>query len=492
MRAHHGDCCATAPHSSKCKLLKMLAHLGEYRLAPAHARFFGNVAIRTPITALITATTSWPLSARLAMRLIVHGCSVAALCPRGHVLNQVSGIGAVHSYSSLDSMAALENTIASVRPNIVIPCDDRAVWQLHELHETRPQFRRLIETSLGASEHYRTVRSRSGVIEIAGQMGVRVPETGQIRSQEEIRDWISALPGPSVLKLDGTWGGSGVEIIRSVEEGLAVWRKFTEPEPVGLAWKRWLINRDPLAFWRGGVPAVSMQRFIPGEPANAMVACWQGEVLGMISVEVLCTQGATGSSTIVRVIRNGEMAEAARSLARGLRLSGFYGLDFILDRKTAAAYLIEINPRCTQLGHLVLPDQGDLVSLICARLGACGPGRADTPIEGDTIAFFPQALAWSPNSPYLQHCHHDVPWSEPELVRELLRDPWPERRWLARAYHRLRGKKRTNPLPDAKTVLRLAAVHGLSAAGLEGVLGSRRLLWRGLRRLRSGGGELRR
>jgi hypothetical protein len=36
------------------------------------------------------------------------------------------------------------------------------------------------------------------------------------------------------------------------------------------------------------------------------------------------------------------------------------------------------------------------------------------------IALFPDEIVRSPSSEYLQSCHHDVPWSEPILVRSVL------------------------------------------------------------------------
>jgi hypothetical protein len=417
---------------------------------------------RSPV-ALITATTPWPLSARLAVRMIAHGCAVEALCPRGHALGEVSGIGRIHRYSGRDSRAALERAIDGARPAIVMPCDDRAVWQLHELHERRPDLRALIEASIGESRSYAILRSRTGLMEMARGMGIRVPETQAIRSTDDIREWFRVSPGTAVLKLDGTWGGSGVQIVASIPEAEKTWRKFVAPESIGIAWKQWIINRDPLAFWEGkrGTRAVTIQKFVPGSNANAMLAAWQGELVGLASVEVLSSQGATGASTIVRLFHNEEIARTARTLVEGLGLSGFFGLDFILEKESKRPFLIEVNPRCTQLGHLILPGQGDLAGLLCARLGARGrPAlREELPIDRELIAFFPQALAWNPDSPHMQQCHHDVPWSEPALVRELLRDPWPERQWLSRVYHWLRGRER-HPLPSAGHFHRLAAQSG--------------------------------
>ena len=389
---------------------------------------------------LLTATTWWPLSARLAVRFIHHGCNVSALCPRGHALQQVSGVGAIYPYLGRDSAAALKRAIVTAAPDFIIPCDDRAVWQLHDLYGTEPGLRDVLGRSLGAAQHFETLRSRVRFLEVSQQLGVRVPRTASVGSEHEIQAWFTTFPGAAVMKLDGTSGGHGVEIVRNLEQALAAWRRFTKPAPIGLSWKRWIINRDPLAFWRAGkhTACVSVQEYVPGQAANAMLACWDGEVLGMVSAEVLNAQGTTGASTIVRIVQNAEIEHVARTIAQSLGLSGFFGLDFILRQESKAPFLIELNARCTQLGHLVLPEKGDLVSLICAKLGA-GPARKpDAAIQSDVVAFFPQALIWSSDSPHLATATHDVPWGEPRLLRELLLDPWPDRIWLTRLYHRFR------------------------------------------------------
>ena len=378
------------------------------------------------------------------MRWIHHGGTVCALCPRGHVLNRITGMGPVYPYHGRDPMPALERAICRAKPDIVIPCDDRAVWLLHALYEREPRHRDLIEASLGSPVHYGVVRSRTRFMAMAGQIGLRVPETYEIGSKRELQAALEKFSGTAVLKLDGTTGGQGVQIIRSAQQGLDAWRKLTRRPPPGLAWKRWLINRDPLAFWPGlrqDGATVSLQRFISGQPANAMLACWRGEVLGITTAEVLGTQGPTGASTIVRLVRNDEITDIGRAVAREFNLSGFFGLDFILEDQSRHAYLIELNARCTQLGHLPLPDQGDLAGLLCARLGSGGAQIVDKPIETDLIAFFPQAFCWEPDSAYLPQCYLDIPQTEPELVRELLRGDWPERQWLGRVYHFLRRKK---------------------------------------------------
>jgi hypothetical protein len=152
-----------------------------------------------------------------------------------------------------------------------------------------------------------------------------------------------------------------------------------------------------------------------------MLACRQGELLGLVAVEVIASQGPTGAATIVRLINHPEITEAASLLTRRLRLSGFHGLDFILEEATGSAFLIELNPRCTQLGHLILPSQGDLAGILCRGLGLQTTLPPEPEIDSDLIGFFPQAAVWNPDSPYLKLVLHDVPWTDPALVRALYR-----------------------------------------------------------------------
>lgn len=423
------------------------------------------------VIALIVATNWWPVSARLAMRLLAHGCEVVALCPRGHVLCQLTGIRSVRTYSGLNSLAALESAIRSSSPTIVIPCDDRAVWQLQELHRQLPDLRDLVARSLGDSAHFATIRSRAQLLNVAARSGIRVPETRRIATPNDIADWFSNVSGTSVLKMDGTWGGRGVSVVRTEDEAQSAWRKFTSSQKRGSRWMRrwkdWLVYCDPLAFWND--PAfdrreVLLQRYVVGRPANSMLACWRGKLLGVVNVEALCTEQATATapSTIVRLIDHPEMTRAAEVLCTTLGLSGFHGLDFILEEGSNCAQFLELNARCTRLGHLRLPRQDDLAALLVRHIGAMPPDTDVEPIVAhEIVAFFPQVLSWNADSPYLRECYVDVPWSEPQLVAALLDDPWVYTRPLFRLYHDgLRKQK--DPPPSIPRFLRIAAETGHS------------------------------
>ena len=393
---------------------------------------------------LLCARLWWPSSARLAMAFLNHGCRVSAVCPPGHPLRYVTGIGSIYPYRGLGSLGSLKAAIRAAGPSLIVPCDDGAVWQLHELHASEPDLRPLIEHSLGAAEAYPTIRRRGEVLRVAAELGIRVPRTQTVNSVEDLKGW--CLNAPAVIKLDGTWGGEGVAIVRSQPEAIRGFRSAFGAARASVAWKRFLINRHPLALWswrKRKSASITIQEFIPGRPATTMFACWRGEVLASTTVEVLASQGATGSATVVRLLEHNEIENAARLLAHKFKLSGFHGLDFILEEGTGSACMIELNPRSTQLGHLNLSSHGDLTGVIAAKLGneTASPAAPEYPIQDSTIAFFPQAFKSNPESVYLTHAYHDVPWEEPALVRELLRDSWPNRQWLSRIYHYFRARK---------------------------------------------------
>jgi serine phosphatase RsbU (regulator of sigma subunit) len=57
---------------------------------------------------------------------------------------------------------------------------------------------------------------------------------------------------------------------------------------------------------------------------------------------------------------------------------------------TGAAYLIELNPRCTQLGHLRLPGQGDLAGVLIPNSQAKIPPLSISRSRATPTPFFPR------------------------------------------------------------------------------------------------------
>jgi len=389
---------------------------------------------------LLTDTNRWPSPARLAMGLAAAGCTVSATClTRGHPLLHTSVVRETYPYSSLRPLESLIYAIESAKPQIIVPCDDRGVLHLHELYAHAlslgapgKQLVDLLEYSLGDPASYPVVSGRCELLEIARSEGLRVPETKHVSGIADFKEWQNSHGLPWVLKGDGTFGGRGVRIAHSLPQAQTLFSEIQSMFRVGRALKRAVVNRDPFwlrPWWQGVKPAVIVQSYVVGRPANCAAFCWQGEVKALVGVEVVSSDGMLGPANIVRVIDNSEMKLAADRIARRLKLSGFFGLDFMIEEATGATYLIEMNPRCTPLSHLQLGPGRNLVEAFRAQL--LGRPQRDIPpvTEMDLIAYFPQA--WHNKSEFLPASFQDFPQGEPELVEALL-NPWPDRSFLFR------------------------------------------------------------
>jgi ATP-grasp domain len=387
---------------------------------------------------LLTDTDRRPYAARMALELANAGCEVSAICSmHGHPLLKTGVVRQVYPYSALRPLDSLIRAIEEIGPNLVIPCDDRGVRHLHELYVWAIQqgfaakgMAELIERSLGSPESYPVVSARYELLMVADEEGFRVPQTELVRELRDLEAWQATHTFPWVLKADGTWGGRGVRIVNTPEEAERFFREVSSPVRLRRVIKRMCVNRDPFWFepwWESRKPAVIVQTHVQGSPANCGVVAWKGKVLGGIGVEVVSADGLTGPASVVRVVKNSKMMCCAERIARRLNLSGFFGLDFIIEAGTGEPYLIEMNPRCTPVSHLRLGKDHDMIGALWAQLAEQPVPQIPTVTENDMIAYFPQA--WNCKSEFLQFCFQDIPQGKPDLIEEFLR-PWPERSFL--------------------------------------------------------------
>lgn len=218
---------------------------------------------------------------------------------------------------------------------------------------------------------------------------------------------------------------------------------MTEPLSTAAMLKRMLVNRDRfwVETWREhSRPELSAQEFIEGRPANCVAFCVKGQILALIAVEVVSAQSVTGPATVVQVVKNVQMSDTAQKLAAHLNLSGFYGFDFMIRDSDQRVFLVEMNPRTALPCHLRLDDGRDLVGALANHLGVATTPNPTLLSKSRAFAYFPQAWYSGVPGDLLRSVHHDVPWDEPKLVKDLVQIPWPDRGVLARASDRLRNK----------------------------------------------------
>jgi hypothetical protein len=410
----------------------------------SEASKFASHEIRTTMKPkiLVATTSRWYPTARLAIALANAGCEVDAVCPTPHPLRKTRSLRQAHVYHGLAPLISLARAIAITQPDLIVSADDLATQHLHRLHagqqrnhKTNSAICGLIEHSLGKPESFSVVSARAAFMEVAQQEGIRVPDTQVIANLNDLEKCAARIGLPIVLKADGTSGGDGVRIAGTLAEAERAFRQLHAPPLLARAAKRALIDHDKTLVWPSLLrrrPVVNAQAFVAGREATSTVFCWKGAVLANLNFEVINKASSAGHATVVRLIENPEMLAAAEGMVRRLSLSGFYGFDFMLEADTGNAYLIEINPRATQVGHLSLGPGRDLPAALYAALSGKAVQPAPKVTERDTIALFPQEWIRDPESSLLRSGYHDIPWEEPELVRDCVGNSRKQSAWYSR------------------------------------------------------------
>jgi hypothetical protein len=364
---------------------------------------------------LVAAAILWPNAVRLCRAFREVGFEVGAIALPQHPVHRSKAPDRTFQYRPKAPLASLREAIAERKPDIIVPCDDRIVSHLCALRALGDDdTSTLIETSLGLGGASGVLAKRATLGEMSGLPDVDVPRTDSVATTSDLRDWVRKFGLPAILKLDGSWGGNDVVVVRHKSEiRTALWEMRLR-QSVLRGFQRYVTKRDVEALSRPR-SAISVQSFVPGKPANATVACWRGEALAQIAVEVVELASPFGAASVVHVVDGDAMAAAARSICRQYKLSGLHGFDFIIDERSGSAKLIEINPRATQISHLNLGPGRDLVAALfealSGRLAAWRP-----PIQSADISLFPGEWRRDSLSPYLKSTFHDVPRDDPELA----------------------------------------------------------------------------
>ncbi len=378
----------------------------------------------------------------MAIALANAGFAVEAVCPSRHPLSQTRITQRIHAYHALAPLNSFAAAITTARPDLIIPGDDLATLQLHQLHQRERSNGKsgatvcaLIERSLGAPEHFPVMFARNTFMGLAEEQGVRSPKTAVITDFDDLRRWACRTGFPLVLKADGTSGGRGVRIVHTLEDAERAFRALAAPPALARAGKRALLDGD-FTLLRPSLlrvrSIVSAQSFVRGREATAAIACWNGGVLASLHFEVIRKVQALGHATVVRKIENEEMSVAAERVVRRLRLSGLHGLDFMLE-ENGKAHLIEINPRLTQIGHLTLGPRRDLPAALYAAISGETVKPAPRVTENDTITLFPQEWIRDAASPFLSSGYHDIPWQEPDLVSACILSRRKQSAWYSKS-----------------------------------------------------------
>jgi ATP-grasp domain len=370
---------------------------------------------------------------RLPATLGAMGAECAVLCPPNFYCAAPRAVG---RWFRMPPHRGLWLGIPFVRPRLeaacrdwgaelVVPLDNVSAQCLRVIATSdaaTPYLRLLLQRSLGSPSGYHAACSRSGLMQLASDIGINLPRFRISSDPALMLRHAEEWGYPVVLKAENTCGGHGVTIAQTADELRAALAELQEGSV--LRRMRRSLGRG---FWRlaglsgtTGAPPL-LQSFAAGIPAMRTVSTWQGQVLAGVSFAAEQVHPApTGPSTIVRFVENAEMEEATRRLVAGLGCSGFVSLDFMLDEPTGRAALIEINPRpigTTHLGRLFGQDPcAPLLARLAGEPAFSVPRQAS---ENRMIALFPKEIERDPRNLRrlrTDAVYHDVPYDEPAVM----------------------------------------------------------------------------
>lgn len=360
---------------------------------------------------LLVTTVLWPSAARLGGALVQLGAHVEAVFPKGHVLYFSRYLSRGYRYRPLQPLKSIAQAIEAAKPGRVIACDDRALSLLMQLHRFAP----LLEASFGPLESIAALASRAPSLAAAKAEGIKAPLTLPVENLAALDDALDVAGLPCVVKADFTWGGEGVKFVSSRSEARAAFLRLQGPPPRWKSLARAVIRSDAhfLEAVRHPRPAkIVVQARVTGRPATTVFAARAGQVTAALHMDVLSTQGATGPASIMARLDCPKMQAAAEKLAARFRLEGLHGLDFMRDA-TGEPYLIEVNPRATQICHLPLA-----ADLPAALLGVAERPSATACRQ---IALFPQLFWAGPMPPAI---YRDIPYDDPGVLKAAAGDHW--------------------------------------------------------------------
>jgi len=376
----------------------------------------------SPSVLLVSTTTHWLGTARIPRALANAGFAVALLTPPNSLAEKsrfVSKVGHLPDNATLAQWVhAFAAMVRATVPQLVLPCDDTAFRLLQMLVLSPPQglqpalqleLASLIRKSLGDPGHYRASIDKTLLPHAAEVLGVSVPAYAVVSNLAEAEAFAVDCGYPMVLKRRYGFAGQGVAIC-------------ADPSELGRAFAEFA-RADALDLERFTDTRLLAQVYVAGPVVSRSSVAWEGQELAGTTREKLTQNPAqTGPATVVRYFHQPEVARFSAALARGFGMTGFVGIEYIVDLRDGRARLLEVNRRITpgaSTGELVGVDL--CVALHAKMIGAPSTVPADVPSGFERIvARFPQEWLRDPQSRYLREYPVDAPWDDPELLEAML------------------------------------------------------------------------
>lgn len=370
--------------------------------------------------------------ARLPRAFAAAGFKVFALCPSENALSRTRFLNRHFSLADTTSARRFETRLAQVmietKPSLVVPCDEQTVACLHSLirdaqagrsRQLTPAMVDILIASIGAPEHFDDMLLKTHTLALARKIGVPIPESRSVANAREAVNEAERIGYPVYVKTSFSWAGLGATLCANAQEVVAAIDAARPRERFGFA-KRWLkkaLGRD----WYPVNSPIDVQKAIAGAPAMYNAVALGGKALAGFAG--LRHEGArsSGPSSVVWLGAHAEMEKASNAMIEAMGASGFVNFDFMIEEGTGKVYLLECNPRPSQVMHLGATVDVDLFRALARGL------RAETPVEqaprqgGQITALFPQEWLRDSASAFGYGDRLDAPTDDKPLLEFMLR-----------------------------------------------------------------------
>ncbi len=369
---------------------------------------------------------------RVIRTLHERGVSVAALCPPNHAMTQTKFLSRHFALEDVKNRWEIELALAKAmhewRPSLVIPGDERAVAFLHALLrraksgepvQVDAEALAVLFRSAGDDRHYNKLLMKNETLALARELGLRTPEGGSVSSVGEAVALAERIGFPVYLKKAFSWAGQGVVRCHGPDELARAFQSMRPPRKnPAFDYARRLLGRD----WYPTNETVDLQAAIDGTPALYSLAAWWGVKLAGYSGRKVQTTHENGPSSVIHLAAHDEMARTASEMVAATGATGFMAFDFMVERDTGHAYLIECNPRPVPCSHLGSRIGVDLPQALIDAVR--GDVRQRPPAaHAETVALFPQEWRRSPEALAAFDGFVDVPENDAALLARMMADP---------------------------------------------------------------------
>lgn len=374
-----------------------------------------------PALLIVTMGGDYVAPARMPGELSRAGFSVALLAPRNALATHTRFVEKIGYFPEnptvFEWIKTLAGAVRAVEPELLLPGDDTALKLLMQLvleppavlrGEVQEELAALIVRSLGDPAHYATSVDKSRLFAWALEHGVPVAPGAAIDDEAGAVEVAEKVGYPVIVRPALGTAGAGVAVCDNVGALRAAIRAVPERTDWTPA---------------GGKRAM-VQRKLVGQIANHAAVAWRGrEIAGFTREQLRAHPAPLGPGSVSRYAPNARIAAINTRLLAGLGVSGFVGVEYMIERATGEAYLIEINRRMVPATHTGRWAGVDLAAAFAAAVAEeewQGPTDAPTGTQL-RLALFPQEWLRDPASRDLETLPTDAPWDDPRLFAAMLR-----------------------------------------------------------------------